>query len=118
MWPYGMSSAFGATFGARRKYLSMSLGFADPARSRRKSSAARKEPTFSATAAAMARWNHFDAENFGIISAPKAEIQVYIWEQEDWPSMTWDRGQILELLSEVSREQGRLLGRLQDRLIV
>jgi len=46
-----MSSAFGATFGARRKYLSMSLGFADPARSRRKSSAARKEPTFSATAA-------------------------------------------------------------------
>jgi hypothetical protein len=38
--PYGTSSAFGATFGARRKYLSMSLGFADPARSRRKSSAA------------------------------------------------------------------------------
>ncbi len=25
-----MSSAFAATFGARRKYLSMSLGFADP----------------------------------------------------------------------------------------
>jgi hypothetical protein len=47
-----MSSASGATFGARRKYLSMSLGFADPARSRRKSSAARKEPTFSATAIA------------------------------------------------------------------
>ena len=31
----------------------MSLGFAVPARSRRKSSAARREPTFSATAAAM-----------------------------------------------------------------
>ena len=28
-----MSSAFGATFGARRKYLSMSSGFAYPARS-------------------------------------------------------------------------------------
>src|ERR1700744_1454056 len=50
---YGMSSTFGATFGARRRYLSMSLGFAVPARSRRKSSAARREPTFSATAAAM-----------------------------------------------------------------
>src|ERR1700721_2286480 len=53
----GMSSASGATLGARRKYLSMSLGFADPARSRRKSSAARKEPTFSATAAAMNWFN-------------------------------------------------------------
>src|ERR1700722_10564996 len=50
---YGISSTFGATFGARRRYLSMSLGFAVPARSRRKSSAARREPTFSATAAAM-----------------------------------------------------------------
>src|SRR5271169_4787656 len=48
-----MSSSFGATFGARRRYLSMSLDFAVPARSRRKSSAARKEPTFSATAAAI-----------------------------------------------------------------
>ena len=48
--PYGTSSEFGATFGTRRKYLSMSFGFVVPARSRRKSSAARKEPTFSATA--------------------------------------------------------------------
>jgi Fic family protein len=39
---------------------------------------------------------------------------VYIWEQADWPAMTWDRGQLLELLSDVSREQGRLLGRMQD----
>jgi Fic family protein len=39
---------------------------------------------------------------------------MYIWEQTDWPSMTWDRGQLLELLSEVSRKQGRLLGRMQD----
>src|ERR1700722_6921271 len=54
---YGMSSAFGAIFGARRRYLSMSFGFAVPARSRRKSSAARKEPTFSATAAAMNWFN-------------------------------------------------------------
>lgn len=39
---------------------------------------------------------------------------MYIWEQTAWPAMTWDRGQLLELLSEVSREQGRLLGRMQD----
>src|ERR1700721_1120668 len=55
--PYGMSSAFGTTFGARRRYLSISFGFAVPARARRKSSAARKEPTFSATAAAMNWFN-------------------------------------------------------------
>jgi Fic family protein len=39
---------------------------------------------------------------------------MYIWEQANWPAMTWDRGQLLELLSEVSREQGRLLGRMQE----
>jgi Fic family protein len=50
----------------------------------------------------------------GTISAYFAEITVYIWEHTDWPSMRWDRGQLLELLSEVSREQGRLLGRMQD----
>ena len=33
-------TAFGTTFGARRRYLSTSLGFAFPARARRKSSAA------------------------------------------------------------------------------
>jgi Fic family protein len=39
---------------------------------------------------------------------------VYVWERKDWPSMTWDRGQLLQLVGEVSREQGRLLGRMQD----
>jgi Fic family protein len=39
---------------------------------------------------------------------------LYIWEQKNWPAMTWDRGQLLQLLGEVSREQGRLLGRMQD----
>jgi Fic family protein len=39
---------------------------------------------------------------------------MYIWEQTDWPSMTWHRGQLLELLSEVSHAQGRLLGRMHD----
>jgi Fic family protein len=39
---------------------------------------------------------------------------MYIWNRTDWPDMTWNRGQLLELLGEVSREQGRLLGRMQD----
>jgi Fic family protein len=39
---------------------------------------------------------------------------LYIWELVAWPAMTWDRGQLLQLLGEVSREQGRLLGRMQD----
>jgi hypothetical protein len=40
----------------------MSLGFAVPARSRKKSFAARKEPTFSATAAAMDWFNDTPSE--------------------------------------------------------
>jgi Fic family protein len=39
---------------------------------------------------------------------------MYIWEQKGWPAMTWDRGQLLQVLGEVSLEQGRLLGRMQD----
>ena len=39
---------------------------------------------------------------------------MYIWEQANWPAMTWDRGKLLELISEASREQGRPLGRMQD----
>jgi Fic family protein len=39
---------------------------------------------------------------------------VYIWEHENWPELTWDTGQLATLLGEASREQGRLLGRMQD----
>jgi hypothetical protein len=76
--PYGISSAFGATFGARRKYLSMSLGFAVPARSRRKSSAARREPTFSATAAAMDWLNDTPsvAANSAAASSPMWKVSM------------------------------------------
>ena len=38
----------------------------------------------------------------------------YIWEQENWPDLTWDSGRLAALLGQVSREQGRLLGRMQD----
>jgi Fic family protein len=39
---------------------------------------------------------------------------MYIWAQENWPDLTWDSGHLAALLGQVSREQGRLLGRMQD----
>src|ERR1700736_164946 len=49
-----------------------------------------------------------------IISAQNADIGMYIWEQPDWPDLTWDSGHLTALLGQASREQGRLLGRMQD----
>jgi Fic family protein len=39
---------------------------------------------------------------------------MYIWEQKDWPHLTWDIKALSPLLSQVSREQGRLLGRMES----
>jgi len=39
---------------------------------------------------------------------------MYLWEQSKWPELTWDAGRLAALLADVSREQGRLLGRMQD----
>ena len=39
---------------------------------------------------------------------------MYIWELGHWPSLTWDSTRLATLLGRVSREQGRLLGRMQD----
>jgi Fic family protein len=39
---------------------------------------------------------------------------MYLWELENWPTLTWDNGPIGALLEEAAREQGRLLGRMQD----
>src|SRR5271168_2336349 len=39
---------------------------------------------------------------------------MYIWEHPDWPDLTWDSAHLATLLGQVSREQGRLLGRMQD----
>jgi Fic family protein len=39
---------------------------------------------------------------------------MYIWQQESWPVLNWDTGRLATLLGQVSREQGRLLGRMQD----
>jgi Fic family protein len=39
---------------------------------------------------------------------------MYLWELAKWPDLSWDTGRLTALLAEVSREQGRLLGRMQD----
>lgn len=38
---------------------------------------------------------------------------MYIWEQKDWPNFTWNDKELSRLLAKVSREQGRLLGRME-----
>ncbi|WP_444464672.1 DUF4172 domain-containing protein [Rhodobacter capsulatus] len=38
---------------------------------------------------------------------------VYIWEQEDWPRLTWQDGSIAAPLAAVRHNQGRLIGRME-----
>ncbi len=38
---------------------------------------------------------------------------MYLWERDNWPSLTWDAEHLSNLLAHVSREQGRLLGRME-----
>ncbi len=38
---------------------------------------------------------------------------MYLWEKPDWPALTWDEKSLTKLLAEVSREQGRLLGKME-----
>ena len=38
---------------------------------------------------------------------------MYIWERKDWPNFTWNDKELSRLLAKVSREQGRLLGRME-----
>lgn len=38
---------------------------------------------------------------------------MYIWEKTDWPIFTWDEQSLAKLLARVSREQGRLLGKME-----
>ena len=37
----------------------------------------------------------------------------YIWEQENWPNLTWNAERLSPLLARASREQGRLLGKME-----
>ena len=38
---------------------------------------------------------------------------MYLWEQPEWPTFSWDDQSLSTLLARVSREQGRLLGRME-----
>ena len=38
---------------------------------------------------------------------------MYIWEKPDWPDFTWGETSLSKLLTHASREQGRLLGKME-----
>jgi Fic family protein len=38
---------------------------------------------------------------------------MHIWEQDGWPGLHWDDEKLSRLLARVSREQGRLLGKME-----
>lgn len=38
---------------------------------------------------------------------------MYIWQQPDWPAFTWDQAALATLLGQVSRAQGKLLGKME-----
>ena len=38
---------------------------------------------------------------------------MYLWEKPGWPLLTWDEQGLSTLLASVSRQQGRLLGRME-----
>lgn len=39
---------------------------------------------------------------------------MYLWEQPDWPNFRWDETRLAKRLAQVSREQGRLLGKMES----
>jgi Fic family protein len=49
-------------------------------------------------------------DNIRILCGDK---NVYLWQQSEWPSFTWNERSLSKLLAAVSREQGRLLGRME-----
>jgi len=38
----------------------------------------------------------------------------YLWEQDEWPELTWDDARLSRLLATVSHEQGRLQGKMES----
>ncbi len=38
---------------------------------------------------------------------------MYLYQQKGWPKFTWDRKKLIQILSEVSHRQGRLIGRME-----
>jgi len=39
---------------------------------------------------------------------------MYLWEKSDWPAFRWDEPSLSKLLVQVSRDQGRLLGKMES----
>lgn len=39
---------------------------------------------------------------------------MYIWQRRDWPQLYWDSQRVSGVLTSTSREQGRLLGRMEE----
>ena len=44
----------------------------------------------------------------------KSGEKTYIWQDDDWPNWRYDLSALTVLLTEVSRAQGLLMGRLTD----
>jgi hypothetical protein len=38
---------------------------------------------------------------------------MYIWERKGWPNFTWNNSTVARLLAQASKEQGRLLGKME-----
>ncbi len=38
---------------------------------------------------------------------------MYLWEKSNWPAFTWDESTLTKVLTHASREQGRLLGKME-----
>ena len=57
----------------------------------------------------MKRISLLDDEN-GTIFSSLGEENMYIWEREAWPRMTWHEARLLEPLAAARLKQGRLLG--------
>jgi Fic family protein len=39
---------------------------------------------------------------------------MYLWERPNWPAMTWDNGRLVRQLSQASRAQGHIIGKMED----
>jgi Fic family protein len=38
---------------------------------------------------------------------------MYLWQRAEWPKLSWDARSVSPLIARVSREPGRLLGRME-----
>jgi Fic family protein len=41
------------------------------------------------------------------------DYDLYLWQQPQWPAFTWDQAALATLLGQVSRAQGKLLGKME-----